>query len=466
MPSELPRAERIEQAARRLGIPPQRLENYMRRTKGDLAAAIAIYEARQPDRPERPHEARRKKAGAKPVVWQDRIFPSREAFTEWLAVEIGISKGLVAHHLYKNDWNIAVVVAYFAERAARAERELAAQIAEGKPPVFVGKPTPTAPQTPPPAPLVVYPGRYSNAVAVCYGGQWYPSKTALVERLENQGVLARGDTLRLLFEPLDEDIKPRLDYFIARADRLAAAPPPDPPPPWAYVGQIFPSRVRLRDWLVSELGITEQEGQAIVLGLYGDVTAEIENYCRAFGMTPPPRPADPPTPKGPARIPAPETSPPPETMPPLETAPAPFPPTNSGNGTNSIAQPLAALAAAFARQHDELVRLASATLPHVNGHLAAGQADAAQADGGPISRQLQTQGERLDQLFMRLIQIERSEQNKHQEVAKLGDTLAVVLHKVGQIAHDLGQARSPSPTVPRHTRKRPLGIDIPAEKLV
>jgi hypothetical protein len=71
---------------------------------------------------------------------------------------------------------------------------------------------------------------------------------------------------------------------------------------------------------------------------------------------------------------------------------------------------------------------------------------------------LKDQENQIAKLTARIARLERAENDNHQVLATVSDTLAVVLHKTGPVSHDLDlMTRGRSPV--RHTRARPLGIE-------
>lgn len=113
----------------------------------------------------------------------------------------------------------------------------------------------------------------------------------------------------------------------------------------------------------------------------------------------------------------------------------------------AIAGPLGMIAAAFAAQQAELAVLRQRTA----------------APGTPaepaILRELQTCNAMLDRLAGRLSQLERAETEQRRDIADQVEMVTVILHKIGQVAHDFEQMRSRVSPVPRHTRQRPLGTE-------
>jgi hypothetical protein len=453
-----------------LGIPIAALYKNLRRTGGDLEAAVERYLKNRPDN------------GGKPVTWQGRTFATRREFTGWLAHELRVSDTTLSGQLYRHKWDIAATIAHFHAEAERIAAVLArrAELAKIEPELapmpeltpdeepepaldleseLALTPDLTSPglqaRTPDPCPAPRPRGRGSkNGVPVLYDGVWFDSKAALARHIAGQGVLAAGEVTALLYPPVDEDVWPRLDYFTRRIVRRNGGvydPIPGPVAPLIYAGRLYPSRAPLARWLSGGLGVSAAEALAILFGLAGDVTAEVAEYCSAFGLEPPS--AEPDAPLLSSAV----------AGAGLGNGHAP-PTTTSINNTTTnnnvaggtpapaLAGPLAVIASAFATQEAELADL--------RRRLSATTATGLGPGGdGPILRYLQEHGDQLARLTARLAQLERIEGEKRQALSDQAEMVTVILHKVGQVAHDLDQMRNGKSPPQGHTRRRPLGTD-------
>jgi hypothetical protein len=225
--------------------------------------------------------------------------------------------------------------------------------------------------------------------------------------------------------------------------------------PVVWQDHTFPTRRHFSRWLAGEFGVTLGAVNAQLYQRGWDIAAVIAYFRGRTRFEEPALPLPAPA----APVPGPETphigqDPDPEIKPELIR--------QIGNGehqlawradlagaaaadrtnglTATIAGHLAGLAAAFAAQYD---RPTTAT---------------AARDIAPLVRVLADQENQLARLTARIRHLERLQDDKRQGRAAQTDMLTVIMHKVGQLAHDFEQMRNRSPA-PRFTRARPLGVE-------
>ena len=172
-----------------------------------------------------------------------------------------------------------------------------------------------------------------------YRGHWFPSKTAFARYLSKQEGLTFATVSAWLFPPLDDDVQLRFEFFIRRETWLRDAAPAVELGLQIYAGRLYPARAPLVRWLAEQISGTHEEITAVLRGLAGDVTREVELYCDAFDLFIPP--ADPSAPELPTSASS-QGSP----------APLPAPPaglkTETGNGSGRPGRWYIAAAAAHA----------------------------------------------------------------------------------------------------------------------
>lgn len=403
-----------------------------------------------------------------PVTWQARSFASRKAFIEWLAPEVGVSSSVASTQLYRFNWNIEETIAYFRARTTASESPPESieplETATEHPP----SPKPAEPPSPDP-PRLEWPAlvsKHNTAIPVLYRGAWYASKTALARFLAKERGVNRHEAMAWLFPPIDEDLQPRLDYFVQRKARLAEVERPAGRSLLIYAGRLYLARLPLVRWLAEQIDGTYEEITAVLRGLAGDVTREVELYCDAFNLFIPP--ADPGAPELPTSASS-QGLPAPLPAPPVGLKPEPGN-GHAGNGTGAVAQPAspgepAAGETGLGTGAMMVDGLATTIAEHIAAIVAvftARQTPAATTtttiEIAPLVRHLQDQENQLAKLTARLARLEHAENDNRQVLGTVSDTLAVVLRKTGQVSHDLDlMTRGRSPV--RHTRARPLGIE-------